>query len=257
MSHPHPTTTVTLQGCQLLLVQDQPQVCPYLDDTVARMPLRLPVGEVSDQVVDSLLESGFRRSGDFVYMAECPTCKACQPTRVQVDEFAITRSMKRVWNRCEKNLSTQWQTPLADADHTRLFNEHRRQRNLGREDEQVDVDSYRSFLINRFCTSRELAVFDGDELIAVSIIDVGAKSLSAVYTHFNPDFDKYSLGTYAILKHFQYAREHHKEFLYLGMYVAQNRHLNYKARFLPQQRLIEGVWTDVTCEPKECSKVRK
>jgi arginyl-tRNA--protein-N-Asp/Glu arginylyltransferase len=28
------------------------------------------------------------------------------------------------------------------------------------------------------------------------------------------------------------------------MYVAENKHLNYKARFLPQQRLINGVWQD-------------
>ena len=31
-------------------------------------------------------------------------------------------------------------------------------------------------------------------------------------------------------------------YLYLGLYVADCRHLAYKARFLPHERLIQGEW---------------
>ncbi|MEM9587021.1 MAG: arginyltransferase, partial [Planctomycetota bacterium] len=79
-------------------------------------------------------------------------------------------------------------------------------------------------------------------LIGVAIVDAGQSSLSAVYTYFDPLVNKYSVGTYAILTQLQWAIDHDYQWLYLGMYVADNSHLNYKARFRPQQRLIEGEW---------------
>ena len=77
---------------------------------------------------------------------------------------------------------------------------------------------------------------------AISIVDIGRTSTSAVYTHFDPRASRYSLGTYAILRQIEWARENGRQYVYLGMFVADNQHLNYKARFLPQQRLIEGRW---------------
>ncbi|MCG8649251.1 MAG: arginyltransferase, partial [Pirellulales bacterium] len=81
--------------------------------------------------------------------------------------------------------------------------------------------------------------------IGISIVDVGAESTSAVYTHFEPGSGRYSLGTYAVLKQLQWARQTERKYVYLGMYVTNNRHLNYKARFGPQQRLIDQTWIDV------------
>jgi arginine-tRNA-protein transferase len=66
--------------------------------------------------------------------------------------------------------------------------------------------------------------------------------LSAVYTYFDPQFEKLSLGTYAILKQMQLAENTGRKYVYLGLYVAENQHLNYKARFTPQERLIDGRW---------------
>ena len=36
--------------------------------------------------------------------------------------------------------------------------------------------------------------------------------------------------------------ESDRKYVYLGMYVAENRHLNYKARFMPQERFVNGCW---------------
>jgi arginine-tRNA-protein transferase len=83
-----------------------------------------------------------------------------------------------------------------------------------------------------------------DELIAVSVIDCGQNSVSAVYTYFDPDYSKLSLGTYAILKQIEFCVQTGRQFVYLGMFVKDNRHLSYKARFLPQQRWIAGDWVD-------------
>jgi len=209
------------------------------------MPLRLPIGAVTPEVTDRWLEMGYRRSGDLVYRAECPRCNECKPTRLNVHQFCPTRSMRRILNRGDRELSYQWGPPQIDAQRVRMFNDHRSGRDLASSDERVTADSYRSFLADTCCDTRELAVCFRDELIAVAIVDVGAISVSAVYTHFDPAASRYSLGTYAILKQIQWAQETHRQYVYLGMYVADNEHLNYKVRFQPQQRLLGTNWVSI------------
>jgi arginine-tRNA-protein transferase len=240
----HPKSRVRLPGadCRLIVVQDQLQNCPYLDGTTARMPLRLPVGTVTREVTDQLLAMGYRRSGDFVYRAQCPTCDECKPTRIDVSKFRLTSSMKRVKKRGDRELTYRWGQPKVDTERIFLFNQHRVIRDLGQGSAPIDAESYRSFLSDTCCDTRELAISLGDELVAISIVDVGRTSTSAVYTHFDPAASRFSLGTYAILKQIEWAQETGRQFVYLGMYVAENKHLNYKARFMPQQRLCGNAW---------------
>ena len=151
--------------------------------------------------------------------------------------------MRRVAQRGDRELTYQWGQPSVDAKRIWLFNQHRSLRGLG-QGTPIDAESYRSFLSDTCCDTSELAMYLGEELVAISIVDVGRTSTSAVYTHFDPQASRYSLGTYAILKQIDWARETGRQFVYLGMYVAANQHLNYKARFLPQQRLSDGQWDE-------------
>jgi arginine-tRNA-protein transferase len=246
MSHPE-SVQLADHECRLAVVQDHLQQCPYIDDVTARMPLQLPIGAVTPEVTDRLLELGYRRSGDFVYRTQCPSCNECKPTRVEVDRFKLTTSMKRVRKRGDRELRCEWGTPKVDAHRVWMFNQHRSVRGLGMSSE-IDADSYRSFLFDTCCDTVELSIFRGEELISVSIVDAGRNSTSAVYTHFDPAASKYSLGTYAILKQIEWARDSGRKFVYLGMYVSSNSHLNYKSRFAPQQRLIAGEWVDCGAE---------
>ena len=66
--------------------------------------------------------------------------------------------------------------------------------------------------------------------------------MSAVYNFFDPQYSRLSIGTYSILKQIEFAQKTNRQFVYLGLYVQQNQHLNYKARFTPQERLIDGRW---------------
>jgi len=228
--------------CRLVVIQDQLQVCPYLPDMIARMPLRLPVGTFSGQMMDSLLDGGYRRSGDFVYRTQCPSCSACEPTRVDIQNFTLSTSMRRVLHRGDASVRTVRGPLQSDAERVALFNLHRRGRGLARSEEPVDDEGYRSFLVESCCDSFELSFWVDETLAAVSIVDQTPLSLSAVYTFFDPSLSRLSLGTYAILKQFEIACAASMRYLYLGMYVDRNAHLNYKARFTPQERLIENRW---------------
>lgn len=244
MSHPESPLRLAETQCRLVIVQDQFQPCPYRDGVIARMPLRLAVGSVTQDVTDELLGWGYRRSGDFVYRTQCPTCQECQPTRVLVDRFQPTASMRRVLRRGDRELNCRWGEPAVDRTRLGLFNEHRRSRGLNSDGDRIDAEAYRSFLVDSNCESQELSVTLNGQLVAVSIVDIGRESTSAVYTHFAPEASKYSLGTYAILKQIERARQTSRKYVYLGMYVAENRHLNYKARFLPQERLTGDDWVE-------------
>jgi arginyl-tRNA--protein-N-Asp/Glu arginylyltransferase len=233
---------------KLIMVHDQLQECPYLDGLTARMPLRLPIGKLDGAGIDALLERGYRRTGDFVYRTECDGCQACEPSRIRVDQFVWSRSLLRVLRRGDAELRIELGPTRCDPARVELFNRHRSQRDLDRGDGPIDAMGYRAFLVDSCCPSLELAIYRSQRLISVTVIDVGERSLSAVYTHFDPDFSRYSLGTYAVLKQIEYAVKTERPYVYLGMYVAQNRHLNYKARFVPQQRLIAGVWHDFGAE---------
>ena len=245
MSHPSRNRIPLPPGqCRLVVIQDQLQPCPYLPDVTARMPLRLPVGRVTPRIVDQLLVSGYRRSGDFVYRTQCPSCAACQPTRILVGDFRWTKSLKRVLSRGYRDLTCRWSEPVVTHTRLDLFNRHRRSRGLDVWDSSVDADSYRSFLVDTCCATKELSIELNGQLVGVSIADVGEESLSAVYTYFDPDVDRYSLGTLAILKQIEWAAQCGRSYVYLGMYVQQNRHLSYKSRFVRQQRLIDGRWVN-------------
>jgi arginine-tRNA-protein transferase len=69
--------------------------------------------------------------------------------------------------------------------------------------------------------------------------------LSMVYSFFNPDMPRRSLGTYMILDHIRMATEMGLPYVYLGYWVPGSPKMGYKARFLPQERLIDDKWLPI------------
>jgi len=63
-----------------------------------------------------------------------------------------------------------------------------------------------------------------------------------VYCIWDPIYEPLSLGTYSILKQIELSRKMGIRYLYLGLYIADNPHMNYKAAFKPHERLIAGRW---------------
>ena len=216
--------------------------CPYIDGNVARMPLWMPLAPITGRQLDELLELGFRRSGVCFYKTACPSCQACEPTRVAAHSFAPSNTQRRVFKRGVKNLRLELQPPTVDQVRVDLFNKHRESRGLDRDSIATTDGDYKSFLVASFCQVLEFSFWDGDQLVAVSISDVGESSISAVYCFFDPDYASHSPGTLSIMTQIDFVKQTHRKWLYLGMFVRQNSHLNYKSRYGPQERLIEDQW---------------
>ena len=83
------------------------------------------------------------------------------------------------------------------------------------------------------------------DLIAVALTDVLGDGLSMVYSFFEPDEASRSLGTFMVLDHIERARQMGLAYVYLGYWVRGSRKMDYKSRFLPQERLTPDGWARV------------
>jgi len=226
-----------------VLVLDEPEPCPYRPGETARMPLRLPVRALTPEETDMHFARGDRRHGRLLYRPTCPTCCACEAIRLDLETFRISRTQRRTLRRGDRMLRTELGPPSVDAARVALYEKHKRGRDLVvGSGKPLDEKGYFGFLVDRCLESIELRYFLDDELVGVAVTDRGAESLSAVYCFFDPDHPTLSIGTYSILKQVEKARAWGCRYLYLGLYIADNPHMNYKGRFLPHERLTGGAW---------------
>ena len=80
------------------------------------------------------------------------------------------------------------------------------------------------------------------DLIAVALTDVLGDGLSMVYSFFEPDESARSLGTFMVLDHIARAQQLGLAYVYLGYWVRGSGKMDYKGRFLPQERLLPEGW---------------
>lgn len=238
---------VVLNGrVRFLVVADDPESCPYLPGRTMRLPLRMPLGKLGPEQFDRFLEEGDRRTGPLLYRPSCPACQACEAIRVPVRRFQPTRSQRRVWKRNEGEIEVIRTRPDVTAEHLALYNRHSRERALSLREDLATERDYRFFLVETCVDTWEVQYRVNGRMIAVSILDFGRTSVSAVYHYFDPDVSWRSMGVYSVLKEIELCADLGLEWYYLGLYVEDCRHLNYKATYWPHQRRRHGVWQEFT-----------
>ena len=224
------------------LVWDHPSRCPYLPGQTARLPLRLPMRRLRAAEYAQRLAAGDRRQGLLLYRPTCSACTACEAIRIDVAEFQLSKTQRRIFRRGEAVLRTEVDRPTTTAEKVALYNRHKVERGLLVGDGRIDEEGYEQFLVETCTDTIELCYRLGDQLVGVAIADRAADALSAVYCFYTPDHAALSLGTYSILKQIALCRVWGLRYLYLGLYVGDCGAMRYKARYLPHERLIGGTW---------------
>lgn len=228
------------------LVYDGLQPCPYLPGRVARMPLRQQLSPLTLDETDDRLAASERRVGTCLYRTECPSCRACEGLRIPVEEFRPSKSQRRVLRKWEDRGRVDVVPPAWSEEHLELYNRHKRERGLrGTDDTEMTAASYVGWLVQSCSLTVEMRYFFDDALVGVGIVDLGRASASSVYFFFDPDRSDLSPGTYSALQEIELCRRTSRRWLYLGLWVADCRHLAYKADYRPHERCVEGRWRRV------------
>jgi arginine-tRNA-protein transferase len=225
-----------------LLVYDDLESCPYLAGRTARLPMRFPLRNLTRRELDQRLAAGDRRQGTMLYRTACPGCQACEPLRVDAQQFRPNRAQRRVFQRGEAAFDVSLGPAQVSPERLALYTRHKRGRGLDGGELPIDAHGYSAFLVDTCCETFELCYMVGGKLVGVAVVDRGQEALSAVYCFFDPRYSRLSPGTYSILKQLDLCRRWGMKYLYLGFYIAQQSRMTYKGQFFPHERLVAGHW---------------
>ena len=240
-----------------------PSPCPYLAGKEERKVFTHLVGERAGELNNILTQGGFRRSQSIAYRPACEGCRCCVSVRVVAKEFGPTRSMRRITNR-NADILSEMKVAVPTSEQYSIFRAYldSRHRDGGMAD--MTVLDYAMMVEDSHIETRiieyrrrepspplpparagEARVGVGrqaGDLIAVALTDVLADGLSMVYSFFEPDEGARSLGTFMVLDHIARAQSMGLAYVYLGYWVRGSRKMDYKSRFLPQERLTPDGW---------------
>lgn len=221
--------------------------CPYVRGRVERKVFTHLVGHEARALNTQLSQGGFRRSQNIAYRPACEGCAACVSVRVPVNSFTPGRSMRRTL-KANGDIESTVAQARSTSEHYSLFRAYIDTRHSDGGMADMTVLDFSAMVDDSFVDSRlvEYRVKRGfpneGQLVASVLIDILGDGLSMIYSFYDPDFERRGLGTFMILDTIARARRLGLPYLYLGYWVSGSRKMEYKARFLPQERLTAEGW---------------
>jgi len=244
-----------------------PSPCPYLAGKEERKVFTHLVGERAGELNNILTHGGFRRSQSIAYRPACEGCRSCVSVRVVAKDFQPTRGMRRIMRR-NADIVGGMRIAVPTSEQYSIFRAYldSRHRDGGMAD--MTVLDYAMMVEDSHIETRIIEYRrrepdgaaagpapragerrDGPrgagDLVAVALTDVLGDGLSMVYSFFEPDEAARSLGTLMVLDHIARAQRMGLAYVYLGYWVRGSRKMDYKSRFLPQERLTPDGWMRV------------
>ncbi|MBF0311397.1 MAG: arginyltransferase [Magnetococcales bacterium] len=232
----------------LHLFRSPDHACNYLPDREASTLFVDPLDSMDPVLFEYLLLQGFRRSGGHVYRPYCQRCDACLPVRVPVAHFSRGGGFRRIWRR-NQDLTVEVQPASFTVESFDLYRRYLAARHGDGPMADPLPEDFVSFLIAPWSDTWFVAFRDsGGRLLMVAVVDRQPRALSAVYTFFEPEEKRRSLGSFAILWEIAEAARLGLSWVFLGYWIAQCRSMRYKARFQPLEVRRGGVWTPLSEE---------
>ena len=198
-------------------------------------------------VNDSLTLGGFRRSQNIAYRPACESCSACVSARLPVGDYVFSRSERKVLARNDglKRHVVEAEATLEQFDLLRCYLTSRHAGG-GMADmtwpdyvAMVEDTAVRTHLVEYREPSKDKGPGD---LLACALVDQLADGLSLVYSFYDPNLSRRSLGSYMILDHVIQAGLVGLPYVYLGYWVQGSHKMDYKARFTPLELLRPQGW---------------
>jgi arginyl-tRNA--protein-N-Asp/Glu arginylyltransferase len=220
-----------------------PQACPYLEGKFERKLFTALQGDNAAKLNDSLSKQGFRRSQNVLYRPSCADCSACLSARINVSRFAPSRSQRKVMKR-NADMRRRASSPWATEDQFNLFRRYLEQRHHDGGMADMDIFEFAAMVEETPIRTRIVEYEDTAQnaLMAVCLTDVLDDGVSMVYSFYEPDVPKRSLGVHMILDHITIAQEASLPYVYLGYWVPGSPKMGYKAGFAGLEVFRRGTW---------------
>jgi len=212
--------------------------CVYLKGAKMKMEYKY-IKECSLSLSSKLVQRGWRRFGNYYSRPACDSCSACLSMRVDVHQFAFSKSVRRVMKKNEQT-RVLVRKPTISQEHLDLYEKYHRymQEKKGWEYYPLNADSYADLYAKGFSSyGYEILYIRDQKLIGVDLVDFLEDGLSAIYFYYDPDYRALSLGKFSLYKQIEMAKERELDWIYLGYYVKECESLNYKISYQPNQIL--------------------
>ena len=232
-----------------------PSPCPYLPGQEERKVFTHLVGERAGELNDLLTHGGFRRSQSIAYRPACESCRACVSVRVVAEDFSPSRNMRRIAER-NADVIGDMRAPAPTSEQYSVFRAYldTRHRDGGMAD--MTVLDYAmmiedSHVDTRLIEYRRRGPDTGINGRGAGQVAGGRAHRRAQRRAVDGLFVLRSRRRRALARHADDPRPRRARqgdglaYVYLGYWVPGSRKMDYKGRFLPQERLMPSGWSRV------------
>ena len=208
--------------------------CSYLDNQYQTTYYKV-IENSSAAYCQELIERGYRRFGKMYFRPSCSTCDECKSIKIDVENFELSKSQKRVIKKASE-IKSYIQRPNLSKLHLELFEKYHlyMKDKKGWEYSPTTAQGYYSSFVdahNDF--GYEILYYHEEKLIGVDLIDILEDGISSIYFYYDPDYVEYSLGKLSLYNQIMYAKNSNKKWIYLGYYVKDCPSLSHKSHYKP------------------------
>ena len=214
--------------------------CAYLKGRNVRMNYRY-VFHSNTNFNTAVVQRGWRRFGKYYFYPICQDCNECKSLRVAIKDFKPSKSQKKAINR-NKDTKLVVQKPTVTPEHLTLYNKYhawKRDKDGWKGGGITPKEYLENFAEGPHSFGKEILYFIDSKLVGVDLIDIVDDGISSIYFFYDPDYARYSLGTYSLLKQIDIAKELGLDWIYLGYWVDGCKAFEYKQNFTPLQ-ILDG-----------------
>jgi arginine-tRNA-protein transferase len=208
--------------------------CAYIPENSVRMNYKYvhnPTAEFNTAVI----QRGWRRFGKYYFHPICKDCNECKSLRIDVENFKPTKSQRKAEKR-NRDTKVIIQEPSISQMHLDLYNKYHnfKTQKDGWTQKSINSNDYiENFVEGAGEFGKEVLYIRDNRLIGVDLIDILEDGISSIYFFYDPDYSRYSLGTYSLLYQIELAKILDLRWIYVGYWVDGCKAFAYKKNFQP------------------------
>jgi leucyl-tRNA---protein transferase len=160
--------------------------------------------------------------------------------RLVLSEFKLSKSIRKVVTRVQERFQVVVR-PFEYSEEKETLYQEQTPKFKGYIMESLA--EYLNISFENVFDTYEVCVYDGENLIAFSLFDLGTYSVAGIFAAIKSEYSNYSLGYYTMYKEIEWSIMNQKQFYYPGYILSNNPAFDYKTRFRPIQYLQHtGEW---------------